>query len=200
MIRFEVNHTGNAKVMRAFDGLYSALSRDSQRGILIRAANIYVSETKKRFEKQYDVDRKKWKENTDTTIRLKTTGWKGRGPAVNGPTHVGVWTGDLVNSIRYRLLGDEVLIGSDLPYATTFHYGAKKGTLAGARSRLGASRKRIAKGKEPLSYGGSPWGDIKPRRFLGRNNRTDSQVVLMIRDELAKKIGLQSVDLGRDYL
>lgn len=199
MIRFEVNHTGNAKVMRAFDGLYSALSRDSQRGMLIRAANIYVSETKKRFEKQYDVDRKKWPVNTDTTIRLKTTGFKCRDAAEN-PNHIGVWTGKLINSIRYRLEGNEVLIGSDLPYATTFHYGAKKGTLAGPRSRLGASRKRIAKGKTPLAYGGSPWGDIPPRRFLGRNNRIDGQVVLVIRDELAKKIGLKGVDLGRDYL
>jgi phage gpG-like protein len=178
MISFEVNHTGNAKVMKAFDGLYSALSRDSQRGILVRVANIYVSETKKRFEKQYDVDRKRWKGNTKTTQRLKEKGFKGRGPAINGPNHIGVWTGNLINSIKYRLLGDEVLIGSDLEYAKTFHYGAKQYTLGPK----------------------SPWGDIPRRSFVGRNNRLDDKVVLVIRDELAKKMGLQGVDLGRDYL
>lgn len=86
MFSFEVNYTGNDKVQKAFDGLFKALSRDSQRGILAKVGHWYIHDTEERFNKQHDVDRKPWKALKDSTIQLKTTGDGRRGPGLRGPT------------------------------------------------------------------------------------------------------------------
>jgi phage gpG-like protein len=187
-MKFELVHTGNAKVEKAMDGLFKALSPEFRYGVLRKVANLYLSETVKRFDYQYDVDRKKWKANTETTSHYKKKGLYRkkkmvRPPAIMGPNHVGTWTGTLATSLEVNFGYSEVMIGSDQPYAKTFHYGAKKGAF-------GVDRRG-----NPI-----PWGDIRPRRFLGRNNRIDKQVTNLIRDELANKIGLKGVNLGRDYL
>jgi phage virion morphogenesis protein len=181
MINFEINYTGNDKVQKAFEGFYKALSRDSQRGILARVGHVYLAETEKRFEKEYDPDRKKWKKLSPTTVRLKKKGDGRRGPGIMGPTHRGVWTGDLATSLKLRFENDSVLIGSDLDYAPWFHYGVK-------------NLKKIGQ------HASAPWGPIPARRFLGRNNRIDQQVIKIIHDELAKKMGVDAQSTGRDYL
>lgn len=57
---------------------------------------------------------------------------------------------NLLNSIEYVISGDGFELGSDLPYAATMNFGAKKGQF-GAMSN-----------GTPI-----PWGDIVPRQFLG---------------------------------
>ena len=181
MFTFEVNYTGNAKVQKAFDGLFSAFSRDTQRGILARIGHEYIADTEKRFEKQHDVDRKPWANLSKTTVRLKKKGDGRRGPGIMGASHRGVWTGDLATSLKMRFDGNSVVIGTDIEYAKPFHYGVKKLNKIGAKAT-------------------TPWGPIPPRRFLGRNNRIDKKVIGIVRDELAKKIGIDPGSAGRDYL
>lgn len=181
MFSFEVNYTGNAKVQKAFDGLFSAFSRDTQRGILARIGHEYIADTEKRFENEHDVDRKPWKALRPVTVKLKKTGDGRRGPGIMGASHRGVWTGDLATSLKMRFDGNSVVIGTDVEYAKPFHYGVKKLTTL--------------KGKA-----NAPWGPIPARRFLGRNNRIDKKVIGIVRSELAKKIGIDPGSAGRDYL
>jgi phage gpG-like protein len=179
MFNFEVNYTGNAKVQQSLSGLFQSFSRDFQRGVLARVGREYLAETEKRFEKEYDPDRKKWKELSVATVRMKKRGDKRRGPGIMGPAHRGVWTGDLATSLKMRFDGDSVIIGSDVEYAPWFHYGVKK------LKKIGQNRT-------------VPWGPIPPRRFLGRNNRIDKRVMGIIQEELAKKIGITVKSAGRD--
>lgn len=56
----------------------------------------------------------------------------------------------LLNSIEYVISGDGFELGSDLPYAATMNFGAKKGQFGSMSNG------------NPI-----PWGDIVPRQFLG---------------------------------
>jgi phage gpG-like protein len=178
MFNFEVDYTGNEKVRNSLNGLFQIFSRDFQRGILARIGHEYIADTENRFNKEYDVDRKKWAELKPSTIRLKKYGDGRRGPGILGPTYRGVWTGDLATSLKMRFDGNSVLIGSDIEYAPWFHYGVK-------------NLKKIGTTKT------APWGRIPPRRFLGRNNRIDSRVINIIQEQLAKKIGIDVKSAGR---
>ena len=59
-------------------------------------------------------------------------------------------SGSLLNSIDYFISGDGFEVGSDLPYAATMNFGAKKGQFGAMRNGT------------PI-----PWGDIPARPFLG---------------------------------
>ena len=96
-MRFEVNITGAQKVDAMLRGLGEKLGPQTRNQILKKIAAEYLYETERRFDKQVDPDRKKWKPLRDSTIRLKT-----RKGSLMGPTHIGVWTGRLATSIQYR--------------------------------------------------------------------------------------------------
>jgi phage gpG-like protein len=186
-MRFEVNYTNPQRVQKAFEGVFAALSGASRGAILGRIGEHYKIETKHRFDKQYNVDRKRWPRNTETTIKYKTMGpIAGYPKAVRGPFHVGIWKEKLQKSIDYRINGNEVWIGSNVPYARVFQKGAKTGTI---HSYIGANGKPV----------NTPWGDIPPRPFLGRNKRIDEKIMGIVHDELASKIGIPS-QTGRRYL
>lgn len=174
MFSFEVNYTGNDKVRNVLNGLSEAFSGQQARSMLRKVGALYLAETENRFEKEYDPDRKKWAALKPSTVRLKGKGYKGRGPGIKGATHRGVWTGDLATSLKMRVEGDSVIIGSDVPYAKPFHYGAKK-------------LKKLSSG---INGATAPWGEIPSRRFLGRNNRIDDKVVKLIKAEILKSTGL----------
>jgi phage gpG-like protein len=176
---FEVKYTGANRVDSLLRGLEEAVGSPVQRAILRKVGAAYLSDTENRFSKEYDPDRKKWKELRDVTVRMKKHGDKRREPGIMGPTHRGVWTGDLATSLKMRFDGDSVIIGSDVEYAPWFHYGVKK------LKKIGQNRT-------------VPWGPIPPRRFLGRNNRIDKRVMGIIQEELAKKIGSTVKSAGRD--
>lgn len=87
----------------------------------------------------------------------------------------------MATSLKMRFDGNSVVIGTDVKYAKPFHYGVKKLTKLKGKAK-------------------APWGPIPARRFLGRNNRIDKKVIGIVRDELAKKIGIDPGSAGRDYL
>jgi phage gpG-like protein len=96
-----------------------------------------------------------------------------RPKANKGPNFRGVWTEKLYDSLNYRMAGNTVVIGvngSKIPYATTFHFGAKKGSLG---------IKTI--GNWTIE---SPWGDIPARPFIGTNKKTNEAVLKILRNYL----------------
>lgn len=166
MLNFKVDYTSAKKVQDALRGLEEALGPREQNQILKKIAVQYLAETEKRFGSQSDPDRKKWKPLKPSTVKMKQR--KGslseffkNDTAKIEPTHIGVWTGKLVSSLQYRISGDTVTIGSDVPYASWFHYGHKKG-----------------------------WGPTPSRRFLGRNTRIDEKILRIYENEIMKRIGL----------
>ena len=171
MLNFEVNYTSAKKVEEMLRGLNEAFSGSIHKSLLSKVGNIYLADTIKRFESQHDPDRKPWAVLRPITVKYKTTGMKGRGASVAEPTRRGVWTGDLINSLTFRIEGNSVLIGSNVKYAPYFHYGVKK------LKKLGGNRT-------------TPWGVIPPRRFLGRNTRIDAKVLKVFSDEIEKLIGI----------
>jgi phage gpG-like protein len=171
MLNFEVNYTGAKKVEEALRGLNESLSSAQIRRLLNKLGNIYLADTLKRFENQHDPDRKPWKELRPVTIKLKTNGMSGRGPSIDAPTRKGVWTGDLISSLTFRVEGNSVFVGSDVEHAPYFHYGVKKS------KSLSGNRK-------------TPWGQVPARRFLGRNTRIDAKVLKAFGDEICNLIGI----------
>jgi phage gpG-like protein len=117
MLRFETNYTISDKLRKLLTGLNEAFTPSDQRSVLTQIGQIYLDATKKRFETQTDVDRKKWKPLRPDTIRKK------------GHSRIGVLSGDLRNSIKMEFTGNSVFIGTDVIYAKTFHYFVKKGSF-----------------------------------------------------------------------
>lgn len=177
MFNFEVNYTSAKKIEEALRGLDEAFEGATQRAILRKVGNAYLADTLKRFENQHNPDRKPWKKLSPHTIRHKKHGTiKGRGASVDYPERRGVWTGDLINSLAYRIEGNSVIIGTDVEHARWFHYGVKNLKEFGKKASGG-----------PLTV---PWGPIPARRFLGRNNRIDDKVLKVVNEEITKIIGI----------
>ena len=117
MLRFEVDYTSADKIKNLLFGLSEAFNKPDHKSILTQIGQIYLDETKRRFDTESDVDRKKWKPLRPVTVALK------------GHSRIGFKTGKLAKSIRMRFEGDSVLIGTDVIYAKTFHYFVKKGSF-----------------------------------------------------------------------
>ena len=122
MLRFEVDYTGEPKVQNALKGLGEAFGSQERDRILTKIAADYLKDTEKRFENQYDPDRKSWKPLQRSTIRLKA-----RTGNLMGATHIGVWTGKLASSLQYILREDSVFIGTNVRHGPWFHYGTNGG-------------------------------------------------------------------------
>ena len=157
-MRLEANLSGGDRVQSALRQLNESINPSMKRKLLEKIGAIYLRYAEERFEKQSSPQRKKWKELKPGTIRKK----KQRGSLL-APNHIGVWKGNLVSSLSFRVQGDSVFIGSDVVYAATFQFFVKKGAF-GADAR-----------GNPL-----PWGDIPARPFLGRNERADDRVMKMM--------------------
>lgn len=183
MFTFEVNYTGGDRLTSALKGMNEAFGQQDHRSILRKIGALYLHETEMRFEKQYDVDRKKWTALSPATIRLKRYGTKNRDRGLMGATHRGVWTGDLASSLKMRFEGNSVLIGTDVEYAKPFHYGVKK-------------LRKLSGGRDGAT---APWGPIPPRRFLGRNQRIDHQVMALLRRTLIQQFGLDKSFINENF-
>ena len=79
-------------------------------------------------------------------------------------------TGRLQNSITSAVHGDTVLVGTNVVYAATHQFGAKRGSFGSVLAEVGEHTRtrngksytvRAHKRKQPL-----PWGDIPARPFL----------------------------------
>lgn len=77
--------------------------------------------------------------------------WKPSKRAIKNPARPTlIDSGALLNSIEYVISGDGFEVGSDLPYAGTMNFGAKKGQFGSTSNG------------NPI-----PFGDIAARTFLG---------------------------------
>lgn len=80
-------------------------------------------------------------------------------------------TGRLKNSINYRLVADGVIVGTNVRYATTMHFGAKRGAFGSKTVTVKAHTRKSKLGKKysVKSFGRKmviPWGNIPARPFL----------------------------------
>ena len=96
----------------------------------------------RRFQASKDPDGKMWEYNTITTIERKDS------------DKVGTDTGRLRNSMTNKNTRTSASAGTNVVYARTFNYGAKKG-------QYGKTRRNTL----------IPWGDIPARRFIGFGKR-----------------------------
>lgn len=105
---------------------------------------ILVSNTQLRFVDQKDPDGQHWEPLSAVTLARRRKA--GRGAQILRDT------GRLAASITYKVAGGSVELGTNVVYAGTHQFGAKKGSYG--RTGRGA----------PI-----PWGDIPARPFFGYN-------------------------------
>ena len=116
---------------------------------------ILVSNTQQRFVDQVDPDGLPWKELSAVTLSRRRKA--GSGAKILRDT------GRLAASINYRVVGGSVEPGTNVVYAPTHQYGAKKGSYG--RTRKGS----------PI-----PWGDIPARPFFGYNDQDQADVLELL--------------------
>lgn len=117
---------------------------------------ILVSNTQLRFVDQKDPDGQAWKQLSSVTLARRRK--KGAGAQILRDT------GRLAGSISHRLGGNgAVELGTNVVYAGTHQFGAKKGSYG--KTRKGA----------PI-----PWGDIPARPFFGYNDNDQADVLELL--------------------
>lgn len=111
--------------------------------------------------------------NTTINIRKKLNRWPGRILQRGGAA------GGLVGAISARANDDEVRLAANKPYATTQHFGAKKGSFGTVAMTIKEHTRTITQAfgkelKEPKDVKvkahtrkmALPWGDIPARPFM----------------------------------
>lgn len=110
--------SNSAEIERKIDELIRHI--ENPRPALIKIASLYVANAEKRFASQTDPRGHPWKRDKSATIRKKA-----RYGAIAGPAHVGVISGRLASSFKWRVVSNSAIqIFTEVPYARTFHYGA----------------------------------------------------------------------------
>ena len=132
------------EITSALDALLTSIGNVDP--ALLEMGEYLLDSTKQRFNRSEAPDGTKWDDNSPVTLlnyasRFKT---KRASRIQNKKPGIGE-TKQLSTQILYQVVNGELLIGSPMIYAGTFHYGAKKGQY----------------GKR------TPWGDIPARPFLG---------------------------------
>lgn len=127
---------------------------------------------KDRFKTSTAPDGTKWKPNSETTY-IKILGkehtrkdGKINSKGINRVTSKRplVMSGNLQNQIHYQISGDLLLVGSNMIYAATQQFGAKKHEF----------------GK------GAPWGDIPAREFLGISIADEAELINIVEDHVLR--------------
>jgi phage gpG-like protein len=181
-IKFLTKVYGNKEIGSAIAKLRLKLT--DTKPLLQQIGLIHLLNTRRRFESQTDPKGRVWKYNTKTTQKYKRVGLKAgvnkyglpgitaRTPAVMGPNHRGVWTGQLMESLDTRMSGNTVIVyvKKDIPYARVFQEGAQEGEFG-----------YTGRGSKQIPH---PWGTIPSRPFLGTNKKTDQEVLKLLRSYL----------------
>lgn len=130
---------------------------------------VLMDSTKQRFKTTTAPDGSQWERNQESTLinyanRFKSSRTKnrrlskaGRDRMANKPPGTGE-SKQLQKQIFYYVGGNELTLGSPLIYASTFHYGAKKGEFGN----------------------GAPWGDIPARKVLGLSSDDNESIVAIV--------------------
>ena len=153
MITFDVKVSSDA-VDKALLRLILFSQKPKLDDALRKIAGIYLRSTEQRFESMTNPKGQPWKRNSLATKRLKAKGGMGKQRAIDGPNHVGVWTGKLATSIQYEVVGNSIRIGSKVPYASLFNDG---------------------------HAGKKPWGATPARPFLGQTQKADNEVLNLLK-------------------
>ena len=129
-----------------------------------------TSSVQERFRTSTAPDGSKWAANSETTylnILGKQHNRKDGKINAKGVNRVMskkplVLSGTLRDQIHYQISGDLLLVGSNMIYAATQQFGAKKG-----------------------EYGkGAPWGDIPAREYLGISIADQAELQNIVADHL----------------
>lgn len=110
-----------------------------RRPIMRKIAGIMHDAVEQNFEEE---GRPKWDELRPSTIKRREKEGKGSGKILQR-------SGKLASSVEQHADNDEAAVGTNKVYATTQHFGAKKGQFG--KTKRGA----------PI-----PWGDIPARPFM----------------------------------
>lgn len=139
--------------------------------MLLDMGEYLTSSSQERFRTSTAPDGSKWQANSETTYiniigKSHTYADDGRINS-NGINRVmsklpNVLSGDLRNTIHYQVSGDLLLVGSNLIYAATAHFGAKKGEFGN----------------------GAPWGDIPSREYLGISIADETELYAIAEDHI----------------
>lgn len=165
------------------DYLHALVARAQDMRPVLEEIGVDMQESSiQRFSSTTAPDGSPWERNSVATLlnysrrfaRNKNGTLKPGGVRALGSKKPGTDSGTLANSsISWQIEGDSaVSIGSSMPYAGTFHYGAKSGEfgMAGYRTRNGVF---------PI-----PWGDIPARPFLGASEDDKANIVRLVQSYL----------------
>lgn len=111
--------------------------------------------TDERFRQQVGPDGSPWAPLAPSTLARK------KGPRTLRES------GDLQDTLRGQVQGDELLFGTDRPYGAVHQFGQKAG--ASGHNRRGS----------PI-----PWGDIPARPYLGLSAEDETEVLAIVEEWL----------------
>ncbi|WP_052191612.1 phage virion morphogenesis protein [Cetobacterium sp. ZWU0022] len=103
-------------------------------------------------------------------------------------------TGRLKASINYKYTGTRAAAGTNVKYARTMHFGAKKGEFGSNAviqnvnpfTRTRKNRQERVKAHTRKRTIPSPWGDVPSRKFVGMTQQDRERYLLIIKEELEK--------------
>lgn len=165
------------------DYLHGLVKRASDMRPVLGKIGVDMQEsTIQRFSTTEAPDGTPWAPNSVATLlnysqrfaRNKNGTLKPAGVRALGAKKPGTDTGSMANSsINWQLKGDDAVgIGSSMPYAGTFQYGAKSG-------EFGFGFYATREGSFPL-----PWGDVPARPFLGSSDEDKANIVDLVNSYL----------------
>tara|TARA_B100001245_G_scaffold230493_3_gene210184 strand:+ start:31930 stop:32418 length:489 start_codon:yes stop_codon:yes gene_type:complete len=155
----EVN---DQEVTSALDALLASIGNVDP--ALKEIGEYLIDSTKQRFRDSEAPDGSKWEDNSPVTLLNYASRFKTKRASRIQKKKPGIGeTKQLSTQILYQVVNGELLIGSPMIYAGTFHYGAKKGQY----------------GKR------TPWGVIPKRPFLGLSDDDREACLEIIRAHFA---------------
>lgn len=165
------------------DYLHGLVERAGNMQPVLKEIGVDMQESAiQRFSTTTAPDGTPWARNSAVTLlnysqrfaRNKNGTLKPDGVRAMGAKKPGTVEGTLANhSISFQVKSEsEVSIGSSMPYAGTFHYGAQSGEfgMAGYKTRNGIF---------PI-----PWGNIPARPFLGASEDDKANIVRLVQSYL----------------
>lgn len=134
-------------------------------------AGFLMSITEDAFERERDpATGEAWAPLSEVTLRRRE---KSRHVGAGGARKLQV-SGSLLDSIIADYDDSTAVVGTNLRYATTQHFGPRRG-------EFGRGAFAAGKGSFPI-----PWGDIPPRPFFGLNATDEQAVIDILQDHLER--------------
>lgn len=152
MIQINIRMSSNGMI-NILDRIQNTLERPQA---MYRDMGEYLTtSTQQRFRTSKAPDGSQWKTNSSAYLNMLNPQRQNKKP--------NILSHNLMNSIQYQInSGTQLRVGSNLIYAATMQFGAKKGTF----------------GK------GSPWGDIPARAFIGLSRDDEEELYLIAEEHL----------------